>query len=405
MTSARATIRNNRELAGLILLFAIFLVSALFFERVAEERPADQEPSSFNAALPGVKALYLLFSNQGMDVRRLDTSFAALSPRTSMVVVVEPLSRDITPDELKSLKDWVNHGGTVLFLVTDPPRALDPRDPLFGDIAVEAASGKPVHATINPAGSPYLRDVRSLIVASKVRLRAAPDSGFQVLVRDRKGTVAVWKASGGGRLIAMTGVSPSNGTIGTGDSAVLFVNIAEVSQQNRRGLVLFDEYHHGVGFEERPADATGALAYLPSPARLVLWHLVVLGLLLIYNGNRRFGDSRRERSAGFRGRGEYFAAMAGLWRRAHAPDVAVVVLYRAFLHDARRVLDAPAGTPPQVLGERAAARFGLDPVAVASMVLQCEQIAAGARAHESASLALVREIDLCRRRFEVGRFH
>jgi hypothetical protein len=395
--------KGNRELIGLAVLFVLFIAAMLGFERVAQETVPHDVPSTLNAQSAGAKALYLLLQKEGFTADRMEAPWTALSAKIGLLIVIEPLreDREISPDELKSLKSWIESGGTVLFMVTLPARPIDTKDEIAGDIAIIEGDKKPKDLPPFAPASPYVRNVGLLHVASPVRLKAGENSHYQTLFKDEGGALAAQKALGKGHVILLANsVAASNSAIAQADNAILLYNIAAETLQTSRRTIAFDEYHHGVGFENHATGEVveeGLFASLPKPARFVFLHVCALGALLLYVGNRRFGPVRTLRATTYRASTDYVGSMARLFRRANAGDIAVVTLYRQFVRDLRRQLDLTPDTPMAQLVAQAVRVYGIEERTFVQFLTTCEEIDRGKRIAEPAMLQLARELDHYRR--------
>ncbi|HZT41711.1 MAG TPA: DUF4350 domain-containing protein [Chthonomonadaceae bacterium] len=396
--------RGSPEIWGLAALFVVFLVAVAYYQRIAQETTAHDEPSSLNAQGPGLKAFYLLLQQEGYRVDRLETTWNALDRRQGLLVAAEPFDRDrgIQPSEMRSLRRWVQQGGSVLYFVGAPPRPPDPGDIVFGDVAV--SSGPPDLERIKPAVSTATTsDVVDIAVRSPVRLSVPPNSGYTTLFADSEGAIAITKPLGKGRLFVVAGpIAASNDSIREADNAVFLVNIVAETAGKTGKTVVFDEYHHGVGFDQANGSGEGGLwAATPLPLRLTLFHLLVLGALIVYNGNRRFGRPRSVSLPAYRPSTDYLDSMARLFRRAGGADIVLQMLYTRFARDLARHLDLQPDTPTAQLMSVAERRYGPDGGALERLMARCRAIEAGQRIDEPEMLRLVQEIEALRRRYRL----
>ncbi len=396
----------KRRLAGeawaLLVLLILFVGFAAYYARIGQEKTARDTPSTFNVKPQGVKALYLLLDHFHYPLAQLCTTLNALDSGDRLLIVVEPLDPDrpITTEEIASLHDWVAQGGTVLWFVTSPPRPLQPDDTVFGDVAITAAPEQPSDVAPNLSGSPYLRDVSHIVVNSPVRLEPAPKAPYEILFRDQAGAIALHKTLGKGHcLVVANSIAATNAAINTADNAVFLVNIADAALQGTDGRILFDEYHHGVGFANRDTSGDDTqFGSLPAPVRLAVWHLCGLGALLIYNGNRRFGRPRLLPVARYRPSTDYIGSMARLFRRAGAADIALLTLYKTFVRDLTRDLDLPPDADRERLVERAESKYGVDGAALHPLLARGDAIQAGQRIGEMEMVSLTQQLEQFRRR-------
>ena len=415
--------RVNRELVLLFTLFGLFAVGLLLFEQVGQRATSPTTPSSYNAKAPGVKALYLLMERQGFRTARLQTTWDSLAASDGLIVVVEPFarSRQPLPGELNALRQWIQRGGTMLYFAAGSPRPLDPQDPIAGDIALAVAPNAPspaaadsvsltvesgntaalssVSAQAEASDSPYLRDVEAVSGPAGLRLEPAPKARYDILFRDKQGALVAHKTVGRGHLILSAINLLANNGVRQADNAVFLVNVAQAAIGGANRTVVFDEYHHGIGFDAgRDESGAGILASLPRPFWLACLPLASVGLLLLVNGNRRFGAALASGPTGPPPSTDYIGSMARLFRRAGAADVALQTIYERFIFELARSLFVPIETPPDVLAALAAKQHGIDGPALLALLSRCEAVRQGQPLGEAELLPLARQLDHYRRK-------
>jgi hypothetical protein len=395
--------RGVKEIGGLLVLFFLLIAFAAFYEQVGQERVASNAPTTVNVQADGVRALYLLYGREGIRTEALKNPWSDLGSDDGLLVFVEPPASDrpLDREDIKVLERWLRAGGTLLDLVADPPvdQPLDPSNTVTGDCGATAGSpvshDVPVEAS---TASPLLHGVQSLFVSSRQRLTLAKNAPYTVLARDSDGAVAVDKPLGKGRVILVANrYGATNAGISRADNAVFLVNVARRAASDSNRVVRFDEYHHGIGFAQKTAAAGGLWGSIPLPWRLGCLHLLAAGLLLLYNGNRRFGPARVITPISMRASTDYVNSMARLYRRAGAADIAVETLYLRLLRDLRRVLDVPSDTGIAQVARAAQQKFGPPADGLQELLLRGEAVVAGQRLTEPDMLNLARQIEHFRR--------
>lgn len=394
--------RGSREIGGLLVLFVLLIGFAAFYEQVGQERVASNAPTTVSTQSEGVRALYLLYQREGIRTEPLKAPWSELGSTDGLLVFVEPpdKERPLTIDDIKDLETWIRGGGTLLDLVSDPPvnQPLDPANPLTGDCGATAGPPELHDVPISSAiGSALMAGVESLSVMSSQRLVLAKDAPYTVLARDANGIVAVEKPLGRGHVILIANrFGATNAGLAKADNAVFLVNIAHQRAGGR--TVRFDEYHHGIGFTERVADKKGGLwESIPLAWRLATFHLLAVGLLLVYNGNRRFGPARVAAPITMRASTDYVNSMARLYRRAGAADIAIETLYSMFLRDLRRALDVPNDSGIAFIARTAQQKFGPDAAGIQDLLARGEAVLAGQRPTEPDMLHLAKQIERFRK--------
>ncbi len=393
----KAGVKSEKQLGLLILLFSIFLISAYQFEKRGQEFASVAAPTSFNVKSNGVRALSLLLQSQGFSAAPLETNWDALSSDTGLLVMIEPFTRNVEVGEISSLNHWVKQGGSVLYLVTGPARPADPADTVFGAVAVIPGDNKISDIPIKSSASPYFNQVHMLQIKSDVRLAPAATAGYSIDAKDRGGVQIMHKTFGKGQLIVAAAASlATNEGIQKVDNALFLVNIASIAS-GKNQKILFDEYHHDIGFK-REGQAAGILNAAPKPLRWAFWQFAIWMCLLVYNGNKRFGKPQITSSPEFRPSSEYVQAMSRFIRRARAADVALLPIYSQFVRDIEKACHLTHDVPKTRLVEESARHTGFDPAQLSAILTRCEEVEAGVRISETELMTLCRSMEAIQRR-------
>jgi hypothetical protein len=396
--------RGAREVGGLLVLFFLLIGFAAFYEQVGQERVASDAPTTSNTQAEGVRALYLLYGREAIRAEPLKAPWSELGPNDGLLIFVEPPSqeRPVTRPDMTVLEKWIRAGGTLLDLVSDPPieQPQDPTNLITGDSGATAGDPALHEVPVEPsAASPLVADVHAFAVSSKQRLTLAKGAPYRVLARDAAGIVAIEKALGQGRVVLVANrFGATNAGIAQADNAVFLVNLARVATSGGRRAVRFDDYHHGAGFAVTDREDGGGLwENVPHPLRLAVFHLAALALLLLYNGNRRFGPAIAAIPISARASTDYVNSMARLYRRAGAGDIAAETLYSRFLRDLRKALDVPNEAGIGLIIRAAEQKFGPQAAGLQGLLMQGEAVAAGQRLTERDMLHLAEQIEQLRR--------
>lgn len=396
---------QKREVWGLVTMFAVFLIFVTYSQRVAQEATTPDTPSMYNPKGAGLKALQLLLERQGHRVSDLRDTWSSLSSADGLLLVVEPLSaeRNISSADIRTLKSWVEAGGSVLYLLTAPERDWDPSDALFGDVAVMKAEPKSVRVSPASSAAPFMQEVNSIEIDTPVRLKSSQGSRYTVLLKDDQGDILLYRPLGKGQLVIGAATSlATNGGIRSADNALLMVNLVQGLRSESRPVVRFDEYHHGVGAARSGgAGESGILDNFPSPLRLGLLHLIGLGLLLVYNNNRRFGKRKTLTPLDYRSSLDYVGALAKLYQRAGGSDIALLTLYDRFSRDLTRTYDLSPDSAHEHIVERVSRQAPEIASEVQQLLARCESVRSGARIGETEMLTLMKQMETLRRRMNL----
>ncbi len=390
---------KNREWSLLFLLLLVFVAVALYSEQAGQAVVAKTATSSLNNRPQGTKALYRLFGTLPYTVRRLTAPWTTLTAQDGLLVVIEKFDADRQPSEaeVRAVAGWARQGGTVLYFVEEPARPLDARDTLAGDIAIIDARDTPSMAAPSTA-SPLTRNVTAISVGGKARLAPAGGSAWQTLFRDDYGVIAAQKPLGRGRVIAAADpLLVSNQGVPQADNVVFLANVVQ-SAVGQSGLdVVFDEYHHGVGFEAASAAQQNWITALPLPLKRAAWAGAALLLVLLYNGNQRFGAARPLPLAAYRPSADYVHSLARWYRRAEAADIVAETLLNDLLHSIALHLELPPDTDADALQAQYTRRHPNSAATLAQIIPASQQIIADRRANPDVLLALVRDMEQFKR--------
>ncbi len=393
---------KNREWPLLFLLLTLFVLTSLYSEQAGQAVVAKTTASSLNNRPQGTKALYRLFGTLPYTVRRLTDPWTTLTARDGLLVVIEKFAPNRQPSEAEvtALAAWARQGGTVLYFADEPARPLDVRDPLAGDIAIIGGRDTPSHAAPLVA-SPLTHNVTSVSVSSKVRLAPAGGSAWQTLFRDDYGVIMAQKPLGKGRVIvAADPLLVSNQGVPQADNVVFLANAVQAAIGQTARDVVFDEYHHGVGFEAVAAAQQNWISALPLPLKRAAWAGAVLLLILLYNGNQRFGAAQALPLAIYRPSADYVHSLARWYRRADAADIVADTLLDDLRHFVALHLELPPDTDADALLEQYARRDPGSAAALAQIITASRQIIADRRADPDDLLALVRDMEQFKRHLQ-----
>jgi hypothetical protein len=268
--------------------------------------------ASFSNAPEGAHALKLWLQALGESVRDDSPDPFTVPAAAKLALMLEP-SSDITPAEWHTLDAWVEGGGTLVlagdglgtvlaaahYTVTlsypgGPPARLGAQLPLF--------ASPPLDRPVPAQAQAYLSDL--------------PPEAAPLLATDA-GPVAITFARGQGRvIISAAPYAFTNAGLKEAGNPELVLNLVSAAP---RGLVWFDEWHHGV----RPSSADAASIVGPeewlraTPAgHALLLVAAILFLALLLRGLPFGRPVPLAKDIARRAPLEYITAMANLHRRA-----------------------------------------------------------------------------------------
>jgi len=392
---------RGREAWVLVVLLVVFVAGAAAIQRHSVQEDEQRRPSAYAYGRTGLRAAYELVRRQGVRVMRHEAPLTRLPDSTGLLVVAEPMVREMGHQETRHVWSWVERGGTLLVLVSGDLLVREPGGLVADRVRVDRSPGPATEVRADESVSPLLRDVRLLCVDGPARLEPRQPGG-RVVVRDSRGGLLVaWRAGKGMALFASDALGLHNAALGRGDAPVLLANIAAAGTSRSRAAA-FDEYHQGHGRQE--AAARSLWVAIGMPGRALAWHGLALFALLVFAANRPLGRRQPLPRAKHRPITEHVVAMAGLYRRAGAGGAALEILLRAFLRDLARRLDCPDSSPA-VLAWEAARRLGWHEAATADLLARCQEAAARHPLDPAELLRLGRELDTLRTKADLGRSH
>jgi hypothetical protein len=393
-------LRIGREAWILGVLLLLFVLFSAYYTRRGIQEEEKGRPTTNSAGPNGLAALYRVLQRQGFTAKQYRQDFTRIPVNAGLVVIAEPIERQITEVESEALWKWVDAGGALLFIVTDNAFAVSASEMLLSDhLRIDLKRSVPQDIAVDPKSSKYLRDVHSIHVDGTLRLAARGSA--KTLLEDGQGGYAVsWTRGKGTAIAAMSSLGFDNAHIQRADNALFFVNIAEAHSHSGQRTIFFDEYHQGFGevLEGRSLwDALGA------SVRAVFWYLAAAFFILVYNLNRRFGSAKRLIIPSYRPSTEYISSMASLYRKAGAGDIAIETIYKGFLRDLASKLDTQLDAGTDLMVEAGHRRYGWETSQFREMINRCEAIVRGERITESEMLRLATQIEDYRRKADLAR--
>jgi hypothetical protein len=206
-----------------------------------------------------------------------------------------------------------------------------------------------------------------------------------VQIADRDGGLLVDVSYGLGRITLLGDpyIIANNG-ISLNDNLQLARNLVT----HVDGLVAFDEFHQGKGITQNEF----ASYFAGTPVLAIGAQIVLLILLLIWTGARRFARPLPLVQVDRRSSLEFVASMSELQERSRAFDLAVENIYSR----TRRVLARYAGvdynSPRSEVAARVAMRSTLDAHSLETLMKQCEETINGAPTTWRQAIDLVRRL-------------
>ncbi len=324
--------RGSRLSVGLI-------VTALVLGLVGSSgRSQSPIPSANNPGPKGVEIARVWLEEAGVPVTVGHAPLTELPQAVRALVLPAPATRPIEREEADAVRDFVESGGTVLYLV-DREVMGGPLDTALGlrrGPTLPVTNALDGHEATLTLAEGVAKGARTLSVSTLRTVQLGEDVSGEALSEPK----ALWRVYWG------------DGTVFVAAGADLLENARFHRADNARflaaivggGPVWFDEYHH---------QAAG-----PTPLGRSLWaiaaQLGLVFLLVLFGVGRRLGPARPPLAVVHRSALEYVDAFAALTHRAKIDVELVEDVRRRRLADWSRRFGLPPELSTQELAERLA---------------------------------------------------
>lgn len=398
-------------------LVALLLIGGSLTTEVTDPNP-DLRASSFVNDRAGLRALYLVLEESGIDVTRRLEAVTPDTPADRTVVMAAPTD-PVLDTEIDDLLAWVGAGGRLVVVDQPPAPPFHPvyTADLLAAVGLHSVRGPLTGGTSNEGLSYALpRNYDAFRWQARLRLepvdpehkepgtrpRDARAGDPESLVAPNGDVLAArirFGQSGGEVVVVSDSRAFDNVSLGDADNALLAVDLV-TGGDGRGAKVEFDEFHHGFRPDgQRGGEVAAVLRVLTGtwPGRAVLL-LGLAWLVWILGRGVRFGAADREPRRRRRALTEHTAALGDIFRIARSRRLSLQLLGRG----ARRVVGPRAGLsthlPPEEFDRRlarssapGAAELARALTATQSAVLQSDtEFARRARALAEARHAFVR---------------
>lgn len=376
----------SRDAWVLIVVLAMLAVGSFYVAVGSYKRP--DTPSSYSTGKRGTKALYMLLQDIGFRVGRQTGALDSVPPDASVIFLLD--AGRIVQEDAAILAKWVKKGNTLIFAATD--WRLVPTE--FSADMRESEQFGPVR--VRPERGKYSHDVRMVSVDPRTYVDA--HGSLSPIVKDRHGTVGAEHSLGNGRIIVFGDPSIfANSRIREEDNVVLVTNLI-YRNAAKDDLILFAEYNKIVRHSERSKPIFG------TAGKLALAQIGFAIVVLLFSVGRRFGAIHPLSESERRPRGwEFVRAIAALYSRAEAREVALGSIYRSFRMELMLKFGAPDDATPEQAADAVIRSREIDRARLVALLARCEQVTHAEKITDGEAIALAGAIEECRRELGIAR--
>jgi hypothetical protein len=190
---------------------------------------------------------------------------------------------------------------------------------------------------------------------------------------------------GQGRIVVLSDpFIVANGGISLADNLQLTTNLL----LSPDGMIAFDEFHQGRG-TTRNAFAS---YFAGTPVLPIFGQIILLIVLLVWTGGRRFGRPLPLPTVDRRSTLEFVASMAELQQRARAFDLAIENVYSRTRRVLARYAALDYNSPRAEIAKRVAERSSLNAHQLETLMRQAEEAVNGGVITDRQSIQLVRRL-------------
>jgi hypothetical protein len=394
----------KRSTAAMLLVIGLFVgfvaLNFVFFveQDDLEENETSANRSSYRTTPYGLHAYYTLLEESGYPVTRFDRPLTEIVRRRDIgtLLLVSPLPYSpIDNEETEALKQWIASGGQLIRI--DRILRLDWGSELTA--VTRFGSGESVVRPVQP--TIYTKGVNRVSL-SRFGSRVQVDSGGATLhIADSGGAVLADVSFGRGRVIILSDpyVVANNG-IAEADNVVLAMNLLS---DRPKGLIAFEEYHHGYGSAGFLGQAPeGLLSYFKgTPIPWMLAQTALIAALVVYTRGLRFGRPLPVRKERRTTNLEFVSSMANIVRLARASDLAMQNVYSEFHRKLCRYVGQPVRVETPRLAAAVARRSRIDEVQLRQLLMRCEKVMRGEKTRDQELLDLVLRIRAIETRLKI----
>lgn len=324
----------------------VFLLTVSVILAPPGKQPESSVPSTYSSQSAGAEAAYLLLSKLHYPVRRWEQPPTDLDQGDNdiLLILAEPIQPP-SEKERQALKDFVVHGGHVLF-------TGDNISSFFPDASVSRIPPDPDFQSFSPSlPSGLARGAEHVSIQSQKYWDKLDVSQLLLYGKTDSAVVVSWKL-GDGQILWWAGSTPlTNAGLAREDNLNFFLNAVADWTDDGDYSIYWDEYFHG--------QRSSLLSYVARTS--LVWGILQIGLLavaVLFTFSRRSGPVYTPAGVSRLSPLEFVDTLGGLYEHAGAASSAVNVSYQRFRSILTRHLGLPSNTPNDALALAAEVRLG-----------------------------------------------
>lgn len=291
-------------------LFVVLAAITIFAAVRDVQAPSLPRLASESNAPEGARALWLWLEQLGYQVTRESPASFRVADEADLLLVLEP-TFPFASGDWREIDDWVADGGTAVF--AGQWLSLSSVAGHYDFFLGPASDSDAVGLQVPLFNSPPFRPSAPLRAA--LSFNASGREDFVTLLAGPDGPVVLAFEQGKGRVILSAVSEPfTNEGLKQADNASVVLNV--VSAARRRGVVMFDEWHHGLRSAEAELAGPGDWLFATPAGRAMLFVAGVVFLALVFRGQRFGRPVPLSKEMLRRAPLEHITAIANLSRRA-----------------------------------------------------------------------------------------
>ncbi len=372
---------SARQKVLLLLSFPVIILISAILAGESTQIELFPSSSSYSAGSAGTKALFLLLQELHLAPDRYRRAFRDIDSHAGTMIVADPYYVEFTSKQALILEKWVKKGNRLIIFESTRSSSTKGKTPdsVLKSLSKPSGSSPASHFGLTLRQFPHQprKDISTslpglkdeiVVSASGENRWLKPSDEWTVLAQDESGPLLVMKKFGDGYVFACSDPSIiSNRYIAREQN--LRLALALLVEKNRRGEILFDEFHHGRRVEE------GFWTYVGASVFGWVFLQIAVGFTVFFYSKRAelAGRFRSLTPRGGRSSVEYVDSMANIFQSCKADTAALEAILARFLSRVSRGLGIPLKDLDDEALSRVGATFPRDSIDLAALIGNARQ--------------------------------